>query len=285
MPGSAWTTHYGTAFGYRSDHAAIAYDGRLWITGGMNLSDVFRDVLSSSNGTDWETVTGNAAFGEIRGHSMVNYDGKMWVIGGHNYSTGFSNEVWYSTDGVDWIAATRNAEFSGRLLGGAVVFNDGSGEKIWVVGGYTSSGAVSDAWYSADGAFWEQASADGGFPGRYAYSLNSFNGKIWLINGTTESAGTMDDIWTSTDGVNWIQPYASPPFPKRSFHRSVVLGGNLYVLCGTDVNDSINQIYATSGSEWTYVGDISPGNSRYAADVFNGQIWIMGTNDNVTWSQ
>ena len=44
-------------------------------------------------------------------HKSVVYDNKMWVIGGGT-SGGYGNDVWYSTNGVNWTQATASAGWS-----------------------------------------------------------------------------------------------------------------------------------------------------------------------------
>ena len=36
------------------------------------------------------------------GHSAVEYSNKIWIIGGDNGPSGNLNEVWNSSDGINW---------------------------------------------------------------------------------------------------------------------------------------------------------------------------------------
>jgi hypothetical protein len=60
----------------------------------------------------------------------VVFDNKIWVLGGNNSPT-YLNDVWYSSDGVNWTQATADAWSSGHYYGTSVVFDN----KIWVLGG------------------------------------------------------------------------------------------------------------------------------------------------------
>ena len=57
---------------------------------------------------------------------------------------GYANDVWYSSDGINWYQATPNANFSKRQSHSSVVFNN----KIWVIGGGDNTSFYNDVWYS-----------------------------------------------------------------------------------------------------------------------------------------
>ena len=44
--------------------------------------------------------------------ALSSFDGKIWVLGGSAKS--YKNDVWYSTDGINWSEATKNAAWSVR---------------------------------------------------------------------------------------------------------------------------------------------------------------------------
>jgi len=71
-------------------------------------------------------------------HSAVVFDDKLWVLGGG------ANDVWYSSDGVNWNCATDSAGWSSRESQTSVEFDN----KLWVLGGYLyDSQYGSDVWY------------------------------------------------------------------------------------------------------------------------------------------
>ena len=56
-----------------------------------------------------------------------------------------TNDVWYSTDGIDWTEATANAYWADRIRYTSVVFDN----RMWAIGGDDfSGGAVNDVWYA-----------------------------------------------------------------------------------------------------------------------------------------
>src|ERR1019366_10461305 len=67
--------------------------------------------------------------------------------------------------GINWYQSSgcAGAPFSPRYAQGGVVFDDGTGSKMWVMGGTNSSTSFNDVWDSADGANWNQVTASAGF--------------------------------------------------------------------------------------------------------------------------
>jgi len=120
----------------RYNHSSVVFNSKMWILGGSG-DLYFNDVLSSDNGGDWEIVSGQniTPWSGRYGHTSVVFDNKIWVIGGYDGSS-FKNDVWYSSDGVNWTLATDTALWSGRYGHTSVVFDN----KIWVIGGYDGSG-------------------------------------------------------------------------------------------------------------------------------------------------
>ena len=56
---------------------------------------------SYATGASWSEATTAAAWPGRSAFTGLVYDNKMWVMGGYNGTT-YYNDVWYSTDGVNW---------------------------------------------------------------------------------------------------------------------------------------------------------------------------------------
>jgi hypothetical protein len=112
------------------------------------------DVWSSSDGAIWELAIEEAPFGKRNFHQAMAFKDKLWVIGGidedENGNAQFKNDVWSSTDGINWELEIENALFSPRGFHKALIFDN----KIWVIGGGGDTGSVNDIWYSEDGMEW-----------------------------------------------------------------------------------------------------------------------------------
>lgn len=190
----------------RQSHSSVVFNSKMWVIGGVGSypnSTLYNDVWCSTDGITWIQATANAGFLPRSGHSSVAYNNLMWVIGGSTRQTTgnpFSNDVWYSSDGVTWTQATSNAAFSKRAGHSSVVFDN----KMWVLGGNDNSGYMKgDAWYSTDGVNWTEASSTA-FSPRSGQTSVVFNNKMWVIGGILYDKITdytdYSDVWYSTYG-------------------------------------------------------------------------------------
>ncbi|MDP3999736.1 MAG: hypothetical protein Q8P76_04090 [bacterium] len=135
------------AWSARQGHAAVAFNGQLWVLGGLDAGGYKNDVWSSSNGTDWIQKNSSAPWPARAFHKVLVFDNKLWVMGGSGsfQPADFKNDVWYSVDGVNWIQSGL-ADWPARFDFGATVFNN----KMWILGGTVGSNLyVNDVWYSA----------------------------------------------------------------------------------------------------------------------------------------
>jgi len=147
--GATWTSATLSApWAARSGHTAVVFDGKIWVIGGVTLTNYKNDVWYSSDGVNWTSATLSASWAPRYGHSSVVHDGKVWLIGGHILDHPWNNDVWYSSDGVHWTSATLGASWPARGGQTAVVYDN----KIWIMGG--SNGwspwyeSLNDVWYS-----------------------------------------------------------------------------------------------------------------------------------------
>lgn len=185
----------------RASQYVLAYDNKLWLLGGMEMFQQlppfvsYNDVYSTSDGVRWTQVTPAAAWSP-RGLIMgsVVFDSAMWVVGGGTYDLRtFNNDVWRSSDGVNWALVTAAAPWTPRQYQSVGVFAG----KIWMVNGGSpdSPGGNSDVWYSADGSTWVQQAA-GLWPVRHASSV------IQVPDGLVVACGSdidpYNDVWKLT---------------------------------------------------------------------------------------
>jgi uncharacterized membrane protein len=230
----------------------------------------------------------------------VVYDGKMWIIGGYD-SSGHKNDVWYSTDGVNWIQATASAGWSPRYSHTSVVY-DG---KMWIIGGFASSGysLKNDVWYSTDGVNWIQATASAGWSPRYYYTSVVYDGKMWIIGGYNSSGYSLkNDVWYSTDGTNWTRATTSAGWSPRDGHTSVVYDGKMWIIGGFASSGYKNDVwYSTDGVNWIQATASAGWSPRYShtSVVYDNKMWIVGgfdssynlkndvwySTDSVDWTQ
>ena len=88
----------------------------------------------------WTEVTKQAAWSNRYDHAAVVFKGKMWIFGG--YDSGrmkgdtYLEDIWNSANGKDWTLVTDSAPWKGRRGHTVTVFNDGTGDALYLIGGF-----------------------------------------------------------------------------------------------------------------------------------------------------
>ncbi len=263
----------------RYGHTSVVFDGKMWAIGGRTRSSVpKKDVWSSLDGETWAQICGTIIFPARWGHTSIVFGDKMWVIGGRGdgWPDYYKNDVWYSSDGVNWGIATSRAAFSAREGHTSLVF----GNKMWVIGGADDTGIRNDVWYSLDGVNWIQATSAAAFGARYRHTSVVFHDKMWVIGG--QGGSGVSSVYYSTDGVNWTQATSAAAFPARNDHTSIVFDNKMWViggggesypdLCRNDV------WYSSDGVAWTQATSAAAFGARdnRSSVVFDGKMWVIG---------
>ncbi|NOQ23189.1 MAG: T9SS type A sorting domain-containing protein [Candidatus Aegiribacteria sp.] len=183
---------------------------------------------------------------EVReGQEATVFDGKMWAMGGCGANSYF-NDVWHSSDGINWTCATTSAPWSGRVGHEAVSF-DG---KLWVIGGgaYLTVGfdCENDVWSSVNGVDWTKVTDSAQWAERMGHTVVVYDNKMWLLGGGVSLTSTVyNDVWYSTDGENWTRSTASAPWQARESHSSVVHNNKMWVIGGNNGSGPLNDVWCT----------------------------------------
>lgn len=155
--GVDWTQAVASNFPARSDMGLTVYNGKLWMIGGFTGGNNFHnDVWYSDDGVSWTQATASAAFDVRANPQLYVHDGKLFVSSGDVKSgpTTFEalyNDVWSTTDGVDWTEENADAVF-GRFYRNPVVELNGA---LWMLGGtITDDDFHNQLWRSTDGIYW-----------------------------------------------------------------------------------------------------------------------------------
>lgn len=270
----------------RSGHSSVVFNNKMWVIGGIVETGGYgykNDVWHSSNGVAWNRATPSASWDARTDHSSLVFNNKMWVIGGQNSSpsNNLKNDVWYSSDGINWNRATSNAPWLPRRGHASVVFNN----KMWVIGGdIRSNTKVNDVWSSADGIVWTRATGNALWENRSALTSLVFNNKIWILGGSNNSiftSSTKNDAWSSADGVIWIKATANATWTPRAYHSSVVFNSKMWVIGGANGISltPLRDVWSSAdGINWILNYQNPPWGNRkqHTSLEFNNNIWVLG---------
>ena len=200
--GASWTKHATPGFDARVGHAAVSFDGRLWVIGGSTGPGVVtNDVWSSVNGETWNRETNAGLFPARATHEVVVFGGEMWLLGGGTVAGAGMADAWSSKDGITWIQRDPPG-FPARTWHSAAVANG----RIYVIGGvseeaYETAQRYNDVWWTADGKTWTKEPDAAPFAPRGLHNLVVRNNELWVIAGL--SLSYRNDVWRSTDGAHW----------------------------------------------------------------------------------
>lgn len=114
---------------------SVVFKDRIWILGGGTYStpknpvrNYFSDVWSSADGIQWECHIKSAPWKPRQFHEVAVFDDKMWVMEGASpYNC---NDVWYSSDGVNWYELP-NTPWKPRHAASVFVHDN----ALWLVAG------------------------------------------------------------------------------------------------------------------------------------------------------
>ncbi len=246
--GISWNKEkdYPSIYGIES-HKAIVFNDpqdnkeKIWVIGGFGYSQVY-----SFDGNEWRKKSDLPD--KIYEHASVVYKDKIWAIGGNKINEG-NYEAYSSPNGINWY--THKLDFH-SYDGTAVVYNNGEGEKIWLV---SSSAQAQPFVDSFDGNGWNSENTNGlqsylrktvvfdDGKGKSLWVLNDrgeiFNGRPiqpptkpadFKITAVTESQ--IDLIWTPSSGAE-----------KYKIERTTLSNGPWEV------------ILDGNAERWTYAGE------------------------------
>jgi hypothetical protein len=186
---------------------AVVFKDRMWVLGGTenyyfgDEKSLKSDIWSSADGKEWKQETASAPWSPRAYHQAVVHDGKIWVFGGGNYVPKYHalNDVWCSSDGVQWEQVTKEAAWSPRLWFSAVVYRN----RMWVLGGWSNNPSKNwgDVWYSRDGKQWTALPSKVCWKARHEHSAYVFRDKIWVAGG--HAMPLSSEVWALELPKSW----------------------------------------------------------------------------------
>jgi N-acetylneuraminic acid mutarotase len=253
----------------RSDHSAVALNGKIYVMGGSESAafvPVNTVVIYDPSSDMW--TTGTPMPDGRSGHVSAVVNGKIYVTGGHGNSTGTGSTVW-EYDPVQNIWSRKAlmpqvaSQHAGAEAGGFIAVFPDSSQSAYA---YEVSG---NTWYNVTNI---PASAHG-------RTASSVGGKVYLIGGLSSnvfqntclelqmiSGGT--DIWTSKNPM---------PTGRRSLTSSVV-NGKIYAIGGFNYNGRQRTVeaYDPITNSWSTKYAMSEARDKMASAVVNGKIYVIG---------
>lgn len=274
---SQWILQASSGLTARDVAVTYVYDNKVWMSDGYQVGNVPRlDILNSSNGKNWNTVTYPHPFQKYPSTGVHN--GFMWFIDGTVNKT---------TDGVNFTQVTATGDVPPYLPEAPFVSLNG---KMHIIG--------NDKVYSStDGTSWTVKSAPWGF--RVFHMACVFDGKVFVScggyntpNSPAEGGYTdktsLNDVWyTSTpeDETSWVQyqaPFEPRFWPAMAVHNNALyLVGGYNNVIGTPANFG-DTWKTTDGINWSKVQVSQSFPDRHAPSVYSwdGSLYLACGNTN-----
>ncbi len=256
----------------RVEHPAfINFNNKLWILGGHRpgvgfaFDDVTNKVWSSSDGLSWtadQPADATTRWSKRERIGAVVFNNKLWVIGGNDYPAFGNtdipgtpkNDVWSSSDGINWTQVTASAAFIARTNPAVFAYDN----KLWIAGGMDNGkNYLSEIWNSTDGVTWNQVTTSTVFSERIAPQVVVDKNRLILVGGENAD-GLLGDMWVSEDkGINWTKVdnnnvMALPTsFKARKDFSMFVKDGAIYIIGGLGAKDANNR--------YTFINDVWKG--------------------------
>ncbi len=253
---------------------------------GQSETDDVPLAPSQKRSYTWARILSDAPWGPRDGAGALVHDGKMWLIGGWNgdrFPLTTANDVWSSTNGVNWSEEKPNTfldpatfdranDWEGRHFSGYQV-HDG---KMWLIGGDPMQGHYqTDVWNSVDGRRWTRT------------DIHTSTPRMILDNNEgSETFGEMIPY------LGW-RPVEEAQFGLRTIHITGVFDGKLWLMGGQRIEMRVSspwpgapaQVFndvwsSTDGATWTETPTVGPmWAPRGLVDnavSFNGRMWLIG---------
>ena len=285
----------------RAGLETVHLNGDLYLMGGrtpvdpnvvpvFGASKIWGDVWKSTDsGQSWTSILDTDTLGHWPARAYfeaVTKDQKMYVLGGQDFSvisnpnpggpplvpfSNFFNDVWSSTDGVNWSQETADAGWEGRAGLSSIVY----GDDIYVFGGSKNDDSAvigpggvprvyfNDVWKSSDdGATWQEVTDEAPWEPRAGAAVVVKDEFIYMLGGedgfTCDSGGSrcppyFNDVWRTQNGEDWEPVTASADWASRPGHIAAVVDNNIVVFGGFGLSDDPSDPFKPSNpiDMWT----------------------------------
>ncbi|MCG9695387.1 Ig-like domain-containing protein [Shewanella sp. Isolate11] len=298
--GVSWTEEAADATATQRVSAAfVEFNGKLWQIGGRDDSGQLSDVWSSSDGVIWTQEIGDAGFEGRERHDVRVLDNQLVLLGGMisnvdpNRSS-FPNDVWLSSDGINWTQANADAPFGVKTTVGykarkffATSVHQGT---LIVFGGRSEDlgSVLNDGWQTRDAADWQPLTSQ--FPGLSFVKAVSNNQQLQLFSGNNQDGIEVHSLWHSKGGSSWsLDQSVALPFANGS--DIIMFAGKLWAFHVSGIYSSLD------GKTWSLETTATPYTwnqySPFAVHQLKGELWtvnpltgdIYSSVDGVNWTE
>ena len=274
----------------------VEFNGELWKLGGSTpTTAIGNEIWRFGDGRSWVKVETNkdTVFTPRTGHQVEEFKGRLWLTGGKGVVNGAwvnLQDVWSSSDGINWIQDTSSADFGHYKGHSMTVAND----RLWIAGGDTSNGQRK-VYSSADGVQWIE-SASVWFPSNSKYLdlatvpgidgaadllLAHMNGSVYQFGDDKQFTLVAENIGTGPDakfGYRDEQPFLIDASRKLVKRRGVDGIWSNYEIRGL-ISTSTFQVVEFKGEIWVIgnAGEIRPKTSVWAQRTKDASNWTPET--------
>lgn len=269
---SAYTYNSG---GATSAQGTTYYQSALWAMGSNVLYNLTPSGNGSADGSAWSAGT-SAPWNGRSNHGCIVFNGQIFIIGGENTGgLAFLNDVWASSDGVNWTQVVSAAPWAKRENMGLAIL----GTTLYLIGG-NGSGIYNDVWSTPDGVNWTQVVGQASWPARNGLGVCSFNQGIWVMGGSDATTTQLHDVWFSPDGATWTQLVTTAAWSARSYFSLLVYQNKMWLFGGINGGGVQSSVYSSSdGINWTNTGSLPSGRELMASCVYANKMWLLGGYD------
>ncbi|SFN99614.1 Kelch motif-containing protein [Bizionia echini] len=178
-------------FGQVSGHSTLVFNGKMYVIG-INYTTGNTKIWSTSNAVDWIEENANA-FPALKRYKAIVKNNAMYVIGGDKVTSELTNDIWRSSNGINWSLVTQTSPILPAIKRHTVtVFNN----KAFVIGGHTSSSEHTNTiYYSTDMENWFVYTDSNPLEEINSHAALTYQSDLWVFGGSRGTPGRTGKIW------------------------------------------------------------------------------------------
>jgi hypothetical protein len=271
----------------RGQHAAVVFDGRMWVMGGSAPFQIGDGVTvwSSTDGVTWTAVFSPVPWGERAASSLTVFNNRMFLVGG--IPSDDDDAVWSSADGIAWVQEAAHQPFEDRGSHAAGVI----GGRLTIAGGGSVAFGTfaDDVWSTSDGTSWTQTdNLQPVFSPRRDLASAVHEGRLFVIGGEHVDAISVpprvnqrfhsEEVWSTAGDGRWSLHSNQVPLAAGEYYAAAH-AGRLHIVGGFNgVYPHDGTASSVDGASWTPPSSPPGFPARTAPGVtsFDGRLWVVG---------